>query len=80
MVYWFIVCYCRLEELQQNMVGGEQANNEEVKERRKKKKKYAEERRKKLLGLYIYLDMFKCYMKKILNCLFYFMPKKGIRN
>ena len=47
------VVHGRLEELQRNMVGGEQANNEEVKERRKKKKKYAEERRKKLLGEYI---------------------------
>jgi kinesin family member 17 len=41
---------CRLEELQQSMVGGEMAHNEEVKERRRKKKKYAEERRKKLIG------------------------------
>ncbi|KAK2153922.1 hypothetical protein LSH36_281g04005 [Paralvinella palmiformis] len=38
----------RLEELQQAMVGGEQANNEEVKERIRNKKKYAEERKRKL--------------------------------
>ncbi|XP_067655416.1 osmotic avoidance abnormal protein 3-like [Haliotis asinina] len=38
----------RLEELQQQMVGGENKNNREVKERRKKRKRYAEERKQKL--------------------------------
>ena len=63
--YWFIqainadvLCnHCmlfsmvvRLQELQHQMVGGEQANNEEVKQRRQKKKRHAEERKKKLAG------------------------------
>ena len=45
----------RLEELQQAMVGGEQANNEEVKERIRKKKKYAEERNRKLKGEFVHI-------------------------
>lgn len=46
----------RLQELEQNMVGGEQASNEEVKEQRKKKKRYAEDRRKKLQEALTHMD------------------------
>ena len=50
MIFPFFLTINRLEELQQAMVGGEQANNEEVKERIRNKKKYAEERKRKLKG------------------------------
>ena len=46
--------FFRLQELQKNMVGGEEAKNEEKKERHKKRNKHAEERRKKLQGLCLY--------------------------
>ena len=45
------VIFSRLQELQEQMVGGEKATNEEVKERRRKKKRYAEERKTKLAGM-----------------------------
>ncbi|XP_013396997.1 kinesin-like protein KIF17 [Lingula anatina] len=38
----------RLEELQKQMVGGENADNSEIRERRKKRKRYAEEKKKRL--------------------------------
>ena len=41
----------RLQALQQQMVGGEEATNEEIKERHKKKKKHVEERKRKLAGM-----------------------------
>lgn len=42
--------YCRLQELQEQMVGGEAVGNSELKERRKKKQKHAEEKRQALAG------------------------------
>lgn len=42
---------CRLQELEGQMVGGENIDNEEVKERHVKKMKFAEERKVKLAGM-----------------------------
>ena len=43
-------CLYRLQELQQQMVGGEAVNNAEVKERHKKRMKHADETQKRLAG------------------------------
>ncbi|ESP02412.1 hypothetical protein LOTGIDRAFT_138487 [Lottia gigantea] len=40
--------YCRLLELENQMVGGENVGNKEIKEKRSKRKKFAEEKRLKL--------------------------------
>ncbi|ELU17379.1 hypothetical protein CAPTEDRAFT_151173 [Capitella teleta] len=45
-----------LKELEQAMVGGEDAHNEQVKERRRKKRKYAEEHKKKLQAALAQMD------------------------
>ena len=42
---------CRLQELQEQMVGGEALGNVEIRERRKKKKRHAEEKRRALAGI-----------------------------
>lgn len=47
-----MLCTFRLQELQQQMVGGEAAGNQEMKERRKNKIKFAENRKAKLAGKY----------------------------
>ena len=39
---------CRLHQLEQQMVGGEEANNQTIKERRLKKKKHTEDYNKRL--------------------------------
>lgn len=49
---------CRLMELQQQMVGGEQANNEEVKRLHQKKKVFAEERKRKLQRMNIFICLY----------------------
>ena len=36
---------CRLQILQQNMVGGEKANDEDAKEKRRRRKKHVDERK-----------------------------------
>lgn len=47
-----MLCTFRLQELQQQMVGGEAASNQEMKEKRKNKIKFAENRKAKLAGKY----------------------------
>ncbi len=46
----FAVVRFRLQQLQNAMVGGEQAANEELKQKRRKKLKHVEERRVRLAG------------------------------
>ena len=41
----------RLQELEQQMVGGENKANNDVRERRSKRKRFAEERKRKLAGM-----------------------------
>ena len=56
--------FYRLQELEQQMVGGEEINNVEVKERRKKRKTFAEERKRKLAGK-ICLQVFQCSYRHV---------------
>lgn len=42
--------YFRLQELEQQMVGGENKENKELKEKRTRRKRFAEERKRKLAG------------------------------
>lgn len=44
----FLSNSCRLQMLQQNMVGGEKANDEDAKEKRRRRKKHVDERKRLL--------------------------------
>ena len=50
------ICYqiIRLQELEKQMVGGENKDNKTLKEKRKKRKLFADERKQRLAGEYQY--------------------------
>lgn len=68
----------RLQELQEQMVGGEAVGNSEIKERRKKKKRHAEEKRQALAGKNTFHNIISLFVLFLTSATVGFFNRKQI--